>query len=263
MAVDNSETCEHQLRHTHANGQALRTGLIARSATAGRGKGPSMHSRRARRPHRTAPAATASVLCAVALAGCSSDKPATTAPTDPSSATSTPRTSTSHASTHSSTTSKPSTTTSSTPTADWPPGVPAAAKAHTKSGAIAYADHYVAAINATGVRPRSGVLGRLARNSCKTCHNYADSVQYYLNHRQHLSNAQLIPVRTVCPLFVSSGTVRVFTLVKSPAVQTLRGSTVVQRSGDQGEGALDFNLVWSHSRWTIAKLFIDEKAAMP
>ncbi|MDC5698716.1 hypothetical protein OO014_15780 [Intrasporangium calvum] len=75
----------------------------------------------------------------------------------------------------SATSSVPTSTPSSSPTTkssaapDFPEGVPAAARKHTKEGAVAFVRHYVSELNAAWRDPDPDRIGRLCLKTSKSC----------------------------------------------------------------------------------------------
>lgn len=61
---------------------------------------------------------------------------------------------------------------------DGPPEMPEEAKEQTQEGAIAFAEHFVAIVNYTGIHPTPGMIADLSLEDCGTCSNLEATVEY-------------------------------------------------------------------------------------
>ena len=218
-------------------------------------------------PRRLTPTLVAAAFGVVLLAGCSGG-PSSADPTDlpnvePSS--SAPATSSDSPSptTSPSPSSPTSTTKSAQPNGDaGAPGVPAAARKHTKTGAEAFARHYVAVINETGIHPATGKLEPLATEGCKSCHNYAGNVRYLVKHHEHNAG----PAAEVQRTSSRSGPpgMRAWVLLNQLPVRVLdRSGSVVRTEQRVNNVALVFDLGWEPGGgWRAKEIFVDRSGQL-
>lgn len=218
-------------------------------------------------PRRLTPTLVAA-FGAVLLAGCSggtsSADPTDLPNVEPSS--SAPATSSDSPSpTTSSRASSPaSTTKSAQPNGDaGAPGVPAAARKHTKAGAEAFARHYVDVINETGVHPKTGKLEPLATEGCKSCHNYAGNVSYLVKHDEH-NAGPAAEVRRTSSRLAPPG-MRAWVLLNQLPVRVLdRSGNVVRTEQRVNDVALVFDLGWKPGEgWRAKEIFVDRSGQLP
>ena len=175
--------------------------------------------------------------------------------TAPSATTTTARATTSSSTT--STTSIPPSTL--TPAYDGPTGVPAAARAHTDAGRIAFATYYVQQINETGKHPKAGVLEPLALPTCKSCTNYSGTVRELVSGKTRYTGDSFQIVDTVFPEVANHDVVEV--TCEGLRLQEVDGQgRVVQTYPKDGRGGLVFYIAWSHS-WKVSEIKVDRPAS--
>jgi len=151
----------------------------------------------------------------------------------------------------------PTTTASASPTSNstaaGAPGVPEAARQHTKAGAIAFANYYTDKVNALGLKPKKGVLEPLSQKGCKTCRNFISTVAENVAKRHHFDGPQMIRVRTYSP-YVDAAKPAVWVVMKSPEVHIVDSSGRVVRTFPRYQtAALVFHLRWTEAGWRTAE----------
>jgi hypothetical protein len=79
---------------------------------------------------------------------------------------------------------------SSSPTLTGAPTMPAAATAHTKAGAIAFVEFYIAAFNHAQATGDTSLLRRLATSDCKSCNDVAAAADMVYDAGGHISGGR-------------------------------------------------------------------------
>ena len=125
---------------------------------------------------RTTVAAAVAAL-ALGLAGCSDSGQPSPPPTQDQPTTTSSPADTSPTTKAAPTTEAPSETAST--------NLPPEATEDSEAGAEAFALHYIELINQTGQNPEPGVLEPLSEETCKTCKNFEENVEYLIANELH------------------------------------------------------------------------------
>ena len=200
-------------------------------------------------------ASSAIVLIVVAgVAGCGG----TTSAGGSSGATSTSVTTSSSSVSSSSPTSSVSSTPTAAPTGNPALGIkglPDAAKQKTTDGAIAFVKYYVSVINYSYQHPQVGLLEPFALDSCKTCDRWEQSVQYLVNHRQHLdTDVYAHPTRYyLAANSIGTGRVDVGASFDPNVIHWLDESGSPVRTENAAKQDMVLPLEWQSGGWTVIK----------
>lgn len=154
----------------------------------------------------------------------------------------------------STTTSSPSSTPTAKSTEAGAPGVPKAARQHTKAGAEAFVRHYTDVINETSIHPKVGMLEPLAMDSCKSCDNQEKTVRELVRDDQRFTMRQMDVISTRV-LGGSTGTTQVELHGYEPNVDIVdnRGNSVESYPEVKNQGMV-FELKWTPNGWRVVTI---------
>lgn len=201
--------------------------------------------------------ATATLLAVLAAAGCSggsSDSPSSTQST-PGTASSTPAPSSATSS------AAPSTSPSSPPmpsgsgTAAGAPGVPEAARQHTKAGATAFVAHYLEVMNRAAQKPRSDPLVALSKASCKTCKEWAEVFTTLIKDGTHYDAPVFEAPSKVRTLEIDANSYHLFFDLRQSAanIRRTQGGEITDR-GKRSSMKVVFELNWTEQGWRTSEV---------
>ena len=181
----------------------------------------------------------------LAVAGCSDPAPTQTVTS-------------SSTSTGSSTTSKPTTSsaapttpeTSATTTAATDPNVPAAARAKTADGAVAFTSYFLTQANAAYKQLKPELLSPLVRPACKTCSAMTAQIQAYIAQGQRLEGDFVTPTFvTIAQIDGDDAKTFMSTDTKATKVVDANGATIRQIAPNKANGSIF--LKFTASGWQI------------
>ncbi|ADU47786.1 hypothetical protein Intca_1268 [Intrasporangium calvum DSM 43043] len=136
---------------------------------------------------------------------------------------------------------------------DFPDGLPAAAKKHTKDGAKAFVRHFVDVVNASWRKPNPEAIRSLCQRESESCSGYASLAERLLNGKGRYESDP-IDVGLLVTLADSDGISRIHATVK------VLGARVVNDSGDtvredRKETVKNiFSLVWGTKGWSVREV---------
>lgn len=148
-----------------------------------------------------------------------------------------------------------STTESATPETDAMPTMPDEAKEDTEAGAEAFALHYIDLINATGVRPKPGVLEPLATDTCASCDNFEAAVRRLIESNQRYSSPP-IQVDDAVAVTVGDGA-RATVMLEQLPTQVLEGENVIEETEGGERLTFVFSLALQDSRWLVEEIQLE------
>jgi len=190
---------------------------------------------------------------ALLLAGCSGSANGGAATSATSSTSSPSASSPSTPSAAPSTTSSSSSSSNTKPAGD--PNVPAAARAHTKTGAEAFVRTYLERINEVGQQPVAGRISALGTAGCKSCDNYEQAILKMLRAKQHYSG----PIFKILRLESSTREQRPDATIDADVAQlpikVFAADGSVARRVARASASLKFNLVWHSNRWFVERTY--------
>jgi hypothetical protein len=203
-------------------------------------------------------AAFGTVLLAGCSGGSSSADPTDLPNVEPSS--SAPTTS-SHS--PSPTSSRPSTQTPTTKTAQpngdaGAPGVPAAARKHTKAGAEAFVRYYFAELNRAWSTPKAGLLAPLSLATCRTCHNYEDTARGGEQRGEHLDGSTTTVKSVAVAQWDSGQTVQLTTKRHQNGVKAIDSAGNVLKSIAPRSLQDRMVLSWTRGGWRTQSIEVVE-----
>ena len=188
-----------------------------------------------------------------AVAGCTSNSaPAPGVSSTPPAGSTTTSASTTSSATPTAT-SATSTTTSEPSTAATDPNVPAAARAQTADGAVAFTAYFAAQANASYQNLKPELLNLLVLQECKTCAAMIQQVNDYIARKQRYE-AEFISPTAITISSASDDQAQVFlsTDSKGGRVVDSNGNTVEKLPPQQGN--VTFYLVYRSGGWRVSEI---------
>ncbi len=191
-----------------------------------------------------------SMAAFLAIAGCTGDaKPAVTiSTTSPASST----TSTSESTTGSGSSTTPNTTASTTEAAD--PNVPAAARAKTADGAVAFTDYFAKQANAAYQQLKPSLINTLSTSDCKTCAAMVKTVEGYNANNQRYNGEFMHLTLNTIGTFEDGPDAKTFIRSETAPVKVSdsRGSTVQTLPAVKGNFSIF--LIYHAGSWRVSEI---------
>ena len=210
---------------------------------------------------RTAPSTYAvglALTAVLAVAGCTGNPTPT-----PGGSSTPPAASTTSASTTSSATptatSATSTTTSAPSTAATDPNVPAAARAQTTDGAIAFTKYFFDLVNTSWTKPESGRLPALFTPTCSSCQNFENNAAKYVreNTRYNKTPLEILEVSSHGPA-VEGPKQTVDAVVHQVPASVVDASGKSVSNAEERRGIFVSDLVWQGDGWKLTSIKVQQ-----
>lgn len=130
--------------------------------------------------------------------------------------------------------------------------MPAAAKEHTKAGAVAFVKHYVQALNAAMSTGETAAVQRLAAPSCRSCANVVGQIRDIYTHGGHSKGGRWKVLRATAAERQPPQTALVYALVQFEPQVLFRTGDARPRRYPGGKQLFNFRLRFNDG-WAVER----------
>ena len=193
-----------------------------------------------------------------AVAGCTSNSaPAPGVSSTPPAASTTTSASTTSIATPTATRATSITSRPSTPPTD--PNVPAAAKAQTTDGAIAFTQYFFDSVNTSWTKPEAGRLPALFTPTCSSCQNFENNAAKYVreNTRYNKTPLEILEVSSHGPA-VEGPKQTVDAVIHQVAASIVDASGKSVSNAEEQRGIFVSDLVWQGDGWKLTSIKVQQ-----
>lgn len=144
------------------------------------------------------------------------------------------------------------TTTATTSTAA-PSGIPAAARAHTPAGAVAFVRYFIERVNYAWTTPQPGAISALSEQACKSCADL-EKTAGELALLRHRYDAPVVSVASLTNVASKPGIETVLFVGSQRKANVVDAAGRVVSSDPQQSSRRIFVLAWHQQRWSVAQI---------